>query len=52
MKKYHIYLKKEIIYKDLDEQEFTDTWNMINRFIAIAKTNIEEKDLSFKKITV
>ena len=51
MKRYHIYLKKEIIYEDLDEKEFNDTWNMITRFIAVAKTNIDEKDLSFKKIT-
>lgn len=49
-KTYNIYSKGKQIYHNLNEEEFSQTWDMINKFIFI--TDVVNKDeISFEEIT-
>lgn len=50
---YHIYLKEKCIYYSLSENEFKNTWNMIQNLLEVIETkDVSKKDISFEKVYV
>ena len=50
---YHIYLKEKCIYHSLSENEFKNTWNMIQNLLEVIQTKeVSKKDISFEKVYV
>ena len=46
---YHIYVKDRCIYHNLKQDEFEETWELLNVMVGLLKTDYTEKDLSFEK---
>ena len=46
---YHIYVKDRCIYHNLKQDEFEETWELLNVMVGLLKTDYSEKDLSFEK---
>ena len=46
---YHIYAKDRCIYNCLEEEEFEETWEMLNVMVGLLKTDYEAEDLSYEK---
>mgnify|MGYP000240481761 CR=1 FL=1 len=49
-KRYNIYAKEKCIYQSLSEDEFNQTWKMIQNFLSIIESDFKREDLSFKEI--
>ncbi len=48
-KVYHIYAKKECLYNNLSEEQFNNTWGMLNSMIDLIKTEYKVEDLSYEE---
>jgi hypothetical protein len=48
--KYDIYLNGRKIYDKLEEEEFNNTWKMIQNFLSITESPVCREDLTYKKI--
>jgi len=48
--KYDIYLKGQRIYHKLQQEEFNNTWKMIQNFLSITETPVRKEDLTYRKI--
>ena len=46
---YHIYIKDRCIYHNLKQDEFEETWELLNVMVGLLKTAYSEKDLSYEK---
>ena len=46
---YHIYAKDRCLYHNLKQDEFEETWELLNVMVGLLKTDYSEKDLSFEK---
>ena len=49
-KRYHIYAKNQCIYHSLSEQEFENTWEMIQRFLSIHGGNLCKNDVEYEEV--
>ena len=49
-KVFHIYAKEECLYNNLTEEQFKDTWNVLNGMVGLMKTDYEEEDLSYEVV--
>jgi hypothetical protein len=50
---YHIYAKNNCIYHSLTEEEFIQTWKMINNFLSLVDCqDITLDDISYEKLLV
>jgi hypothetical protein len=50
-KLYHIYAKDNCIYHNLSEKEFTQIWDMLDKFLSISGV-IERDDISYEEVTL
>lgn len=48
-KSYNIYSKGKQIYQDLSEEEFSLTWDMINKFLFFTDT-VSKDEITFEEI--
>ena len=46
---YHIYVKARCIYHNLKQDEFEETWELLNVMVGLLNTDYTDKDLSFEK---
>ena len=46
---YHIYAKDRCLYHNLKQDEFEETWELLNVMVGLLKTDYTESDLSFEK---
>ena len=46
---YHIYAKDRCLYHNLKQDEFEQTWEMLNVMVGLLKTDYEAEDLSYEK---
>ena len=46
---YHIYAKDRCLYHNLKQEEFDQTWEMLNVMVGLLKTDYEAEDLSYEK---
>ena len=46
---YHIYAKDKCLYLNLKQEEFEETWEMLNVMVGLLKTDYEAEDLSYEK---
>ena len=46
---YHIYAKDKCLYHNLKQEEFEETWELLNVMVGLLKTDYTEKDLSYEK---
>ena len=46
---YHIYAKARCLYHNLKQEEFEQTWEMLNVMVGLLKTDYEAEDLSYEK---
>jgi len=51
-KVFHIYAKDKCIFHSLKEEEFSVTWNTLNRLVGLMSTEYTEKDLSYIELTM
>ena len=49
-KVFHIYAKEECLYNNLTEEQFKDTWNVLNGMVGLMKTDYEVEDLSYEEV--
>jgi len=50
---YHIYIKDRCVYHSLSENEFDNTWLMMQNLLDIMDTKeISKNDISFEKVSV
>jgi len=49
-KVFHIYAKEECLYNNLTEDQFKDTWNVLNGMVGLMKTDYEVGDLSYEEV--
>ena len=49
-KVFHIYAKEECLYNNLTEEQFKDTWNVLNGMVGLMKTDYEVEDLSYDEV--
>ena len=47
---YHIYAKDRCLYHNLRQDEFEETWEMLNVMVGLLKTDYEAEDLSYEKL--
>jgi len=47
--KYHIYLKDKCIYHSLSQEQFDNTWKMINEFLTVTD-DTKKEDLSYEEV--
>tara|TARA_B100000287_G_scaffold321420_1_gene305366 strand:+ start:824 stop:1084 length:261 start_codon:yes stop_codon:yes gene_type:complete len=47
---YHIYAKDKCLYNCLEEEEFTEKWEMLNIMVGLMQTDYSHNDLSYVKI--
>ena len=45
---YHIYIKDRCIYHNLKQDEFEETWELLNVMVGLLKTDYDEDDLSYE----
>ena len=46
---YLIYAKDRCLYHNLKQEEFEQTWEMLNVMVGLLKTDYEAEDLSYEK---
>ena len=46
---YHIYVKDRCIYHNLKQEEFEETWELLNVMVGLLKTDYGTEDLSYEK---
>ena len=46
---YHIYIKDRCIYHNLKQDEFEETWELLNVMVGLIKTDYDAEDLSYEK---
>ena len=51
-KVYHIYAKKECLYHSLNENEFKETWEQLNKMVGLMKTDYNIDDLTYEELMV
>ncbi len=49
-KVFHIYAKEECLYNNLTEEQFKDTWNVLNGMVGLMKTDYDIEDLSYEEV--
>ena len=49
-KVFHIYAKDECLYNNLTEEQFKDTWKVLNGMVGLMKTDYEVEDLSYEEV--
>lgn len=49
-KLYHIYIKTDCIYHSLNEEEFKNTWDMIQKFLSIHHSQINKDDVQYEEV--
>ena len=47
---YHIYLKDNCVYWNLNEDDFEEKWQMLNVMMDLLSTEYEQDDLSYTKL--
>ena len=47
---YHIYAKNRVLYHNLEEEDFTEKWEMLNVMVGLLKTEYSTEDLSYVKL--
>ena len=47
---YHIYLKDNCVYWNLNEEDFEEKWQMLNVMMDLLDTDYEQDDLSYTKL--
>jgi hypothetical protein len=48
---YHIYVKNKCLYHSLSEEDFHNTWNMVNNFIDIY-SEFNKNDITYEELTL
>lgn len=48
---YHIYVKNKCLYHSLSEEDFYNTWNMVNNFIDIY-SEFNKNDITYEELTL
>jgi hypothetical protein len=48
-KVYHIYAKEECLYNNLNEEQFSNTWETLKGMVGLMKTDYELEDLSYEE---
>tara|TARA_B100000035_G_scaffold2053_1_gene1785 strand:+ start:641 stop:838 length:198 start_codon:yes stop_codon:yes gene_type:complete len=51
-KVYHIYVKEECVYNNLNEKQFNNTWNTLKGMVGLMKTDYELEDLTYEEVEV
>ena len=46
---YHIYAQDRCLYANLEEEEFEETWELLNVMVGLLKTDYNAEDLSYEK---
>ena len=46
---YHIYAKDRCLYHNLKQDEFEETWELLNVMVGLLKTDYTSDDLSYEK---
>ena len=46
---YHIYAKDRCLYHNLKQDEFEETWELLNVMVGLLKTDYDENDLSYER---
>ena len=46
---YHIYIKDRCIYHNLKQDEFEETWELLNVMVGLIKTDYDAEDLSYER---
>ena len=46
---YHIYVKDRCIYHNLKQDEFEETWELLNVMVGLLKTDYNADDLCYDK---
>jgi TPP-dependent 2-oxoacid decarboxylase len=49
-KYFHIYAKNQCIYHSLNEEDFTKTWEMIQKFLSVHDANIDKNELEYVEV--
>ena len=44
---YHIYAKDRCLYHNLKQEEFEETWELLNVMVGLLKTDYDADDLSY-----
>ena len=45
---YHIYAKDKCLYHNLKQEEFEETWELLNVMVGLLKTDYTSDDLSYE----
>lgn len=45
---YHIYAKDKCLYHNLKQDEFEETWELLNVMVGLLKTDYDAEDLSYE----
>ena len=51
-KVYHIYVKEECVYNNLNERQFSKKWNTLKGMVGLMKTDYELEDLTYEEVEV
>ena len=46
---YHIYAKDRCLYHNLKQDEFEETWELLNVMVGLLKTDYDADDLSYER---
>jgi len=49
-KVFHIYAKNDCLYNNLTEEQFEDTWKILNGMVGLMKTDYKVEDLSYEMV--
>jgi len=49
-KRYHIYVKNQCLYHNLTEEEFEQTWGMIQKFLSVYNNNLCKNDIEYVEV--
>jgi len=51
-KLYHIYLKNECVLHSLTEENFKNSWEILQNLVGLVKTDYQAEDLSYEVVEV
>ena len=47
---YHIYAKDRCLYHNLKQEEFEETWELLNVMVGLLKTDYDADDLTYERL--
>ena len=49
---YHIYAKDKCIFHSVKEEDFSRTWDTLQKMVGLMKTDYQVQDLTYEELTV